>query len=201
MGRKSKKLSARPAIGIYCEGESEVQYFTMLSQKYNKKNVRSQKLTIKPLKKSGKKLIEAANLQKQANKQVKAYVIFDRDTEYIDKEHIRKLKECEKLAKKYNITILFSSINFEIWILMHYESVMRSYTKRELYEKLSGKNYFNRDYKKFKGSSYHPYLFDKVNNAIVNAANLYKRHDEIEKDDPYKNIHLYLKEIFNIDVF
>ncbi|MCC4324901.1 RloB family protein [Limosilactobacillus reuteri] len=200
MGRKSRGIEPRQTIGIYCEGESECQYFNMLRQKYNAKNVRSQKLDIKSLNKSGKNLIIAANQHKKANKQSKAYVVFDRDIDNINKS-IDEIRECQRLAERYNITILFSSINFEIWILMHYEPVMRSYTRRELYRKLSGEKYFNTDYEKFKGDSYRPYLFDKVIKAKANAEKLYKVNPKMEKDDPYTNIHRYLGEIFKVSVF
>lgn len=172
MGRKSRGIEPRQTIGIYCEGESECQYFNMLRQKYNAKNVRSQKLDIKSLNKSGKNLIIAANQHKKANKQSKAYVVFDRDIDNINKS-IDGIRECQRLAERYNITILFSSINFEIWILMHYEPVMRSYTRRKLYRKLSGEKYFDTDYEKFKGDSYRPYLFDKVTKAKANTGGLY----------------------------
>ena len=49
MGRKRGHKKKRQIIGIYCEGKSEEQYFKMLSQKYNARNVHSQKLNIKSL--------------------------------------------------------------------------------------------------------------------------------------------------------
>ena len=201
MVRKSRSIPSNPAIGIYCEGESEKQYFTMLSQKYGAKNVKSEKLQIKSLGKSGKSLIDAAYRQMKAKKQKRAYVVFDQDVENIRREDIEYMKECQALVKQKNnkrrhLEIMFSSVNFEVWILMHFEPVMKSYSKNDLYRRLSEKH-FHLDYKSFKGESYRPYLFDLVGTAVKNADKLYKIHPNLEKDDPYTNIHKYLEEIFN----
>lgn len=122
-------------------------------------------------------------------------MVFDRD----DKS-IGDIQRCEKLAKRNKITILFSSISFEIWILMHFEPVMRSYTRKQLVNKLSTKKYFNQDYQKFKGSSYRPYLYNKIQQAEENAEKLEQIHKNMDRDDPFTNIHKYLKEIFNVDI-
>ncbi len=47
----------------------------------------------------------------------------------------KELLRCKKLARENNITILFSSICFEIWILMHFEPVFSSYSSDELFKK------------------------------------------------------------------
>lgn len=195
MSRKRGNKKKRPIIGIYCEGKSEEQYFKILSQKYNARNVHSQKLNIKSLGESGEKLITEAKLKGKNNNESKIYVVFDRD----DKS-IGDIQRCEKLAKRNKITILFSSISFEIWILMHFEPVMHSYTRKQLVNKLSTKKYFNQDYQKFKGSSYRPYLYNKIQQAEENAEKLEQIHKNMDRDDPFTNIHKYLKEIFNVDI-
>lgn len=45
---------------------------------------------------------------------------------------------------------MFSAIDFEIWILLHFEPVNRSYSRKELVKRLSGEKYFNQEYKKGK---------------------------------------------------
>lgn len=196
MSRKRKNIQKRSKIGIYCEGESEEQYFKMLNQKYNASNVHSRKINIKSMGKSGEKLITEAWLKGKANKESKLYVVFDRDEKSID-----DIQRCRILAKRYGITILFSSISFEIWILMHFEPVMKLYTRKQLVNKLSSKRYFNQDYTKFKGSSYRPYIYDDVQNAIENAEKLYTINSNMDEDNPFTNIHKYLKEIYNVDIF
>lgn len=195
MTRKRGNKKKRPRIGIYCEGESEAQYFTMLSQKYNARNVHSQKINIKSMGESGKKLITESKLKGKANNESNLYVVFDRD-----EKSVEDIQQCRKLAKRYGITILFSSISFEIWVLMHFEPVMHSYTRKQLVNKLSTKKYFNQDYSKFKGSSYRPYLYDKIQQAEENAKKLEKIHNNMDKNDPFTNIHQHLKEIFNVDI-
>lgn len=190
MGRiRQKRLKTNPEIGIFCEGESEKQYFTMLKQKYRLPNIRI-KVIAADL--SGKKLIEKAIKYGRHNNLERLYVVFDRD------EHSKsELIECEKLARKYKIGLLFSSIDFEIWILMHFEPVFRSYSRAELVKKLSGKSYFNQNYNQFKGNSYREFIFDKVQEAVDNADKLYQKNNNLIDDDPFTNIHKYLVEIFN----
>lgn len=154
MSRSRRKLKTNKQISIYCEGESERQYLTMLKQKYRTANV---KIKVIAADLSGKKLIEKAIKSNNYQPSDEVYVVFDRD------EHSKdELRLCQQIAKKNRIQIIFSSIDFEIWILMHFEPVFRSYTRNELVTKLSGKEYFNQNYKNFKGNSYRQYLFDKV---------------------------------------
>lgn len=61
MTRKRKsKVHLKPEIGIYCEGESEKQYFTMLNQKYRASNIKTKRVKIDSIGESGIRLIEAA---------------------------------------------------------------------------------------------------------------------------------------------
>ena len=197
MTRKRKKnVHIKPTIGIYCEGQSEEQYFKMLCQKYNAGNVHAQRIKVDALGESGKKLIVEAAKKGRYFHQNHIYVVFDRD-EKTDEE----LWACQKLAKKQNVTILFSSICFEIWILMHFESVMRAYTRKQLFTKLSGPNYFDQDYIAFKGSSYRRFIYDRVGFAIKNAKRLYARNHEMATNNPYTDIHLALGRIFNRKIF
>lgn len=186
--RKNKKALAQ-LIYIFCEGESEEVYLNMLKQKYRLPNV---KIKVVAADLSGKRLVEKAIETMNYHHINTGYVIFDRD------EHKRQeLEECNKLANKNHISIIFSSIDFEIWILMHFEAVTRSYTRKELEQKRSGKNYFNTDYKNFKCNSYRRYLFDRVQYAVENANKLYKTNNHWITDDPFTNIHLYIDEIFH----
>ena len=190
MGRKSKKIKQKPIIGIFCEGKSEKQYLTMLKQKYRSTNV---KIEIVDAGLSGKKLVEKAIKSRKHKKFDAVYVVFDRD------DHKKEeLRACSKLAKTNNVNIIFSSIDFEIWILMHFEPVFRRYTRPELVTRLSKEKYFNQDYSRFKGNSYRSYIFDKVENTMNNATKLYKKNSNWIEDDPFTNIHIYLPRIFDI---
>lgn len=137
MGRRSSRnIPTKPVIAIYCEGDSEKAYFEMLRRKYHGVNVHAVKLNIKSVGSLGFKLIESAistnkNLSRKSTVD-KTYVIFDRDS-LTDSDLIK----CSKLALKNNIEIMFSSINFEIWILLHFEFLTRQYSAKELNERLS----------------------------------------------------------------
>ena len=193
MGRKRNKVKSNQIICILCEGESEKQYFTMLKQKYRLANI---KIKVVAADLSGRSLVEKAIKFSKYNHLDKTYVAFDRD------EHSKaELRECDTLAQKNGIAIMFSSIDFEIWILMHFEPVTRSYTRDELVQKLSKTAYFNQDYSRFKGNSYREYIFDKVQNAVDHADKLYQKNYDWINDDPFTNIQLYLPEIFKRDNF
>lgn len=199
MSRKRKKINPHYSIGIFCEGASEKQYFDMLNRKYRRGNVVTTfhaKIKVKDAGASGKKLIETANQHQKREKFDKVFVIFDRD------DHTRQeLTNCQSLAERYGIKVIFSSISFEIWILMHFESVMKPYSRKELYRKLSGKKYFGQDYQHFKGSDYSKYLEDRIQTAKVNAEHLYQKNHRIYVDDPFTNVDQAIKDIYEIDQF
>lgn len=171
--RKPKELSLQQSIYIFCEGETEENYFRMLKQKYHRTEI--------------------------SIARPKIYVVFDRD------DHgLQEISECRKLAKKNNIEILFSSICFEIWILMHFEPVFKSYSRPALFQKLSGPQYFAQNYKDFKGADVlhmRKFLYDRIKTAKENADALYLRKNNLLTDDPFTNINCYLGEIFHTDQF
>ncbi|WP_125582175.1 RloB family protein [Levilactobacillus cerevisiae] len=203
MSRKSRQLNQKKVTVIYCEGESEKAYFEMLSAKYRSgANVHTEKVQIETIAQSrGADLIEKA-ARKMArlprNKQVdQAYVVFDRDNlTQSDLEH------CGRVAREHQIKIIFSSINFEVWILMHFETVSKAYTGSQLNQRLSGSQYFNQDYSKFKGRRYDHFLFDRVNFAVVHGQILTNRQDNFWlKSDPYTNVHEVLTDIYGVTQF
>lgn len=192
MARKRRRnLHLKPKIGVYCEGKSEEQYLKMLIQKYNAGNVHAQHIKVDSLGESGERLIIAAYKKGMYNKQSQIYVVFDRD----DKNN-HDLRKCQQVAKSHQVKILLSSICFEIWILMHFEPVMKSYQRDHLFDKLSGSKYFNQDYRNFKGSSYKQYLFDNVDKAMHNADELYAQNSNMISDNPYTNFHNGIRQLF-----
>lgn len=201
--RKSKKLNLRPTVRIYCEGKTEENYFNMLKQKYHQANVSINSrysIKVKAMARSGMALLHDVLENPKLNIQDKIYLVFDHD------EHSQQeLLECFDLAKKskYDITILFSNICFEVWILMHFEPVSAAYTRPQLFSKLSGKQYFNEEYSRNKGQKIN-ILRDKVSTAVKNANRISSPNDEstkIIKKDPYTNVNLYLKDIFQTDQY
>lgn len=201
--RKSKKLDLRPIIRIYCEGKTEENYFNMLKQKYHQSNVSVNSrysIKVKSMARSGMALLHDVLEDPKLNKQDKIYLVFDHD------EHTpQELLECFDQAKKsrYDITILFSNICFEVWILMHFEPVTAAYTRKQLFAKLSGKKYFNEEYSRNKGQKIN-ILRDRISTAVKNANRISSPSDEstkIIKKDPYTNVNLYLKDIFQTEQY
>ncbi|MCH4009992.1 MAG: RloB family protein [Companilactobacillus sp.] len=176
----------------------------MLKEKYRGFNVNS--ILIKNENSSHMKLLQRAiasnkSLESIGKKNTRfviesTYVVFDGDNiEYAE------LLRCRKFAKRNGIKIIFSNINFEIWILMHFEPVSKSYTKQELYTKLSKKKYFNTDYERFKGNDLSPYLANKVNVAMANADRLSINQNRESLPNPFTNVNEFLPEIFTTDKF
>lgn len=194
--RTSKNLPEQKIIGIFCEGASELQYFKMLQRKYEKSNVGAHKLNIKQLKgKKGISIITAATAQRYSIPDLdEVYVVFDCDD--LTKNDIQ---QSMSMARKRNIQIIFSNINFEIWILMRFEPVSRIFTKKELNRKLADSKHFNlgrNTYDHFKGSEYGPFLEDKVKIAVANGKNLYRSNNDMVNSQPYTNVQEFIKPIF-----
>lgn len=200
--RKSKNLDLRPTVRIYCEGQTEENYFNMLRQKYHQFSVSVKRppIKVKSMARSGKALLHDVLADPKLSKQDKVYLVFDHD------EHSKQeLLECFDQARKskYDIKILFSNICFEVWILMHFEPVTAAFSRPQLFSKLSGKQYFNEEYSKNKGQKI-DILRDRVSTAVKNANRISSPTDQptqIIKKDPYTNINLYLKEIFQTDQY
>lgn len=191
-GNGSRRKDYHKTIDIFVEGESELQYLKMLQRKYSASNV----LRIKQLAgKKGPALVSAAKGQLANNNKMRAEevdLMFDRDDLTVD-----EIKTAEQQAKLAGYKIIFSSIDFEMFILLHFKAFSRSYTRPELTQILSGANYFNQDYKKFKGSEYDKYLIDKVATAVKNAKDLRGNNPgNLATTDPYLNIQAYIRPIF-----
>lgn len=196
--RKSRKLNLRPTVRIYCEGKTEENYFNMLKQKYHQSNVSVNSRL--PIKVKSMALLHDVLEDPKLNIQDKIYLVFDRD-EHDNEELLKCFDQARKL--KYDITILFSSICFEIRLLMHFEPVHTAYDRERLFSKLSGKQYFNEEYSRNKGQKIN-ILRDKVSTAVKNANRISSPNDEatkIIKEDPYTNVNLHLKDIFQTDQY
>lgn len=198
MTRKRKKKTVRKSVVIFCEGKSEESYFNMLRTKYRRSMVQAKKIVVKDKGVSGRKLINFATdfMQYHHNKFDQAYVAFDRD----ERDDI-EIDEYLKLAECHNIKIIFSSASFEVWILLHFKFFTKQYNPQQLCQLLSGKEYFNRDYNRFKGGDYTPFLRTRVETAHVNANRLFVTNRHMISDNPFTNMHLMIKEIFEVDQF
>lgn len=170
----------------------------MLKQKYHAGNVRAERVAVKALHMNGMALLKKAKARRDYLKKTKeiqqAYVVFDRDA-----LTQADLIACERYARTEQLEIIFSSINFEIWILMHFEPVTRRFLAKDLVRKLSGEMYFGQDYHKFKGDDYTDYLVDRVRTAELNAQKLREQQNELwYKRDPHTQVDDAVIEIFGV---
>ena len=198
MVRKSKWKPEKQVIGIYCEGSSEVTYFNMLRRKYHGGNVQAHRAGLKIVAMDSEKgtklitdVIKQVNALKKQRKVDVVFAVFDRDD--LTREDIQR---AQALARQNNIKIIFSSINFEIWILLHFEFFTRAYTRTGLNTVLSDSRHFNQDYSRFKGNEYDQLLVDKVATAIKNGRQLARRQTDLLTADPFVNIQDHIREIF-----
>lgn len=72
--RRKNNIHLKPVIGIYCEGESEKSYFTMLRQKYNASNIHTERVKIEAMAESGERIIDAAWRKGRRLRQDQIYV-------------------------------------------------------------------------------------------------------------------------------
>ncbi|ARY92416.1 hypothetical protein BGL52_11850 [Lacticaseibacillus casei] len=203
MPRKSRKIPYKKIIAIYCEGESEKAYFKMLKRKYHAANVHvhSPKLVITSVGLSGMSLLKKAfqKVQRLKNNEQaeEVYVVFDRDS-----LGPSEIADCRRFAMQHNMSIIFSNVNLEIWILMHFQSVRRPYTPTKLNSILSGPAFFNTNYERFKGKPYDDLLYDKVKTAKMNADALENGYSEpLFLNDPFTNMNHAIQEIFDVTEF
>ncbi len=197
MVRKSRGLKLKPLIAVYCEGASEESYFKMCRQRQHAANVLTEKLKIESLDRGGLALLRAAKAKRDSltgrSRVDQTYVVLDRDA-----MTARELRQCERFATENRLTMILSSTNFDVWILMHFEPVRRAYTKLALNRRLSGPKFFGRDYAQFKGGDYADYhLDDRIKQALARAAELRNATDEPwYQRDPYTDMDRRLPEIF-----
>ncbi len=110
------------------------------------------------------------------------------------------MEQCQKFAKDHRIGIIFSCIDFEIWVLLHFEPVTKRYSAEQLNNKLSGADYFGTNYPRFKGNDYDDYLIDRIKQALLNAKRLEKNYCEPwYLNNPYTNVNAAIPAIFGVD--
>lgn len=208
-GRKPSGRLKKRKVFIYCEGETEKYYFDMLSKKYSSFTINTKKLTDRigiKTKVVGNKgpieIVKEASRTLKSDQSIneihKAFVVFDNDN--YSKQDIQ---EAIDLAKKNDLTVIYSNINFDLWILMHFESVTCYLSTQEINRRLT-KHYGVISYSnEVKGEAVSLPLRDKVIYAYNNAINLFKQGNAPLRQsiecNPYINIHNYLHEIYQVE--
>lgn len=192
MARKKRGKETKKATYIFCEGETEEQYFKLLKRKYRSSLV---KIDVKvPGNTDPVGIVESVRKHFRVNENdaERIYVVFDYDG------HTREeIEKAVALAKKRNITVLYSNHCFEVFLLSHFQKINTNHTAKMLYNKLERELGIS-SYEDFKGKELNM-LVDLVNRAESNCTHFSKDVHTCLTTNPYTNIPHYLKEIFQVE--
>lgn len=202
MGRKPQGKKLKKHIYIYTEGHTEVNYFKMLSHKYN--STANVKIIADAVGKSGKELLKHAigsiRTLSKSDKALfgRAYIIFDKD-------QLSNTTIGETLLEANNegIGIGFSNECFEVWLASHFEKPNSSFIKSQLYKKIethcSCSNYAknHKDDNKFIKKHFE----DRVATAMKNCEGFGCFNQTMLQYSPYTNIADIVKEVYNQSVY
>lgn len=220
----SKKRILPTAIFIACEGRStEKNYFQMIGELFG--DELNYVLTVYPDENEAKPKSTPLGLITEAiNRNDEG---FDELWAVFDKDGYTKHEDAFESAKENNVRIAFSSIAFEEWVLLHFGRFFRPFSKSDC--KNEDKKYIEcgshkqpgdclgancvagymrehnlfSDYTKSSNKSIFPFLRNKTNNAIKNAAWLrYKIRNELQRIEgkifelnPYTDVDLLVKRL------
>jgi len=166
MKRKKNKFKVREfkdRVLICCEGLTEKNYFSFF-----KEDVKAGKTVRVSVLQSGnsdcKGVVKEAVKKAKKEKFEKVFVVFDHDNQ-------SNRKEAFELARKNNFTVIFSSICFEYWYLLHFKRTTKVYSSEAHLESDLKKNNDMKNYQKNDKNHYN-ILKDKTDIAIENTQNL-----------------------------
>lgn len=204
--KSGKKISVKPVFHIFCEGEKTEPYYIkgFINEFFSEK--RNVLIVEKSKKNTPRELVEEA-ISEQPNygKNDEVWVVYDRES--ISKYPHSLHKEALDKARKYNISVAFSSVCFEIWILMHFTSSARVYS---CYDDLRNNSQLRMELQKLGVNDYDkalPFLFQVVknnfskavkNSKIVNKASTscaVRGQSEIYHLNPYTNVYELFEEM------
>lgn len=136
MARQKKKRPSKKMVYIFVEGVTEKTYFDALRQKLRLTSVKMEILKLDNagcnwVEKSLNQMRNNPNYRRDSNTEV--FVVFDKDQ--LKKAQFENMLS---LAKINDISIIFSNISFELWLLAHFEPITTAnYSLRKTIEKLS----------------------------------------------------------------
>jgi hypothetical protein len=159
-------------LWIFCEGETEQNYFFKLKQDERIK----MQVKLSPNKDAPGIIEHAISYRKSNSKDFEKgdfiYCIFDRDKNQTDKRGRDQIELAKNLAKANNIKIIFSNPSFEYWILCHFESNLNQIDQENLERKLDMyMNAYNKADKDIYGKIKHI-----RQNALINARKSVAHH-------------------------
>ena len=201
---EAKKLNIGKVL-LFCEGNTEKYYFDYFAQiinsnenKYNNVIVTTEAAdgnAQKVLKHSVDFLSQEENNRLFVN--YGKYLVFDCDAP----EDISSVIT-QAASHPNNYHLLVSNHLFETWLLMHFEDVEETLSKKETANRLS--DHLNAKYKKGqKGRTREIILNGDVEKAIENARKLEKKYDHLGKTiynsindmNPYSNVYTLVEQL------
>jgi hypothetical protein len=196
-----KILFPRKRILILCEGETEVGYFKGIQHDdEHKRKLQAIEIDIyQPQNYSPLGLVNAAKARMKHAKREKnpydyTWVVFDRNGH-------AKIPEAFDMAKKNNISIAFSIVCFEYWIILHYEKTTKPFNSCD--QTIDYLKALYIDYEK--GGNHFKRLRNRVDTAINNGEWVVQqvqidldRGTRIDQLCAYCDVHKLVKMLFNI---
>lgn len=183
----SKKRTLSTTVFIACEGSNtEPLYFERLKEVMENEEGYHYAVTVYPDKNVDENpKTDALGL---INVAIERKGEFDELWVVFDKDGYTKHKEAFKLAKENDISIAFSSISFETWLLLHFERNSEPFAKSAdiINKKFLSNTKYLKDYAK-KGDYYvYPKIQQKTQEAFKNASWL---RNQIRTNNPDYIIH------------
>jgi hypothetical protein len=193
--RSSVKISfkGKKTYAIIVDGQTEFWYFQMLLR-----NNRSLSVHLKPEIPQKKKLVDQFEIVKENAKHYdKVIWIVDLDVIVAENNKTKKGEKpiliqfrdyCEELKKNRNVTVLVNNPCFEYWLLLHFESTTKFFSKCDDAIKQLKKHlpYYAKTSKFYTKEDNDIYLILKfrLKNAIANA----KKTGSFSFDNPHTGI-------------
>lgn len=203
----AKKRFSPKSIFIACEGKNtEPLYFEKIKEIKECDDFYSYSLTIYPDRNEDEKpKSDAIGLINEAIERINE---FDEVWVVFDKDGYTKHKEAFELAETNGVSVCFSSISFETWVLLHFELNISSFAKSAniINDKfLNNEKYFE-NYSKSGDISIFPYLETKTTNAFINSSCL-KNYNKLTFPqtniydlNPYSDVDVLVKKLLEIDI-
>ncbi|ANZ62370.1 hypothetical protein AYR62_03175 [Secundilactobacillus paracollinoides] len=202
MTRKRRPKKIRTEVMIFCEGETELNYFKMLQQKYNGSGIKLKLRNENGQK--GNKLVNEAIVWRNAQGNGfsgSIYVCFDDDSQ--DKD---SLVTALQTANHHHINVIFSKINVEVWLLRHFrpiETTEKWLEKTWLYQRLTETLQLKKRYESYKGQDIAYKYEDYVQDAATNCAAFFGEtaldSSVFYTNRPFTNFNHSIRDIFSID--
>lgn len=203
MPKKRKQPGTREIekrLLIFCEGAKDKSEDAYLRVFISKRNLPMNLVDIRVIatsKNTGKELVRLAkSFRKKEYKNDSLWVVYDKDGY---SKHPQTFDE----ARTSNINIVFSSISFEFWILLHFEYTTRAFGKsEEIIHYLKHQHGF--EYEKGMKDIFHR-ISDKLDTACLYAERVRSQqqncnhYSDIYDLNPYTNMDKLINEIKEIE--